>query len=112
MHIRLLFASLLVLVSVSAVADFETIERAYEVSLSDLTVPVAATGTLLFKECSDCETRAIRMSDDTRFTVNGKQVELRIFRKAVFGVRDRRAIMVIVHHRLESDTITSLNVTL
>ncbi len=111
MHIRRIFTSLLVCISLSAAAEFTTIELAYEIALSDLKVPAASTASLMFKECSNCETKIVRMTRDTQFIVNGKSVGLKKFRKNVFQVRDREAETIIVNHHLESDTITSLSVT-
>ena len=44
MHIRKLLVALLMTFSLSAAADFITVEEGYEVALSDMTVPVTSTG--------------------------------------------------------------------
>ena len=112
MHIRKLLVALLMTVSLSAAAEFITIEQGYEVALSDMTTPVTSTGSLVFKECEDCDAKTIRMTRNTRFIVNGRTVELQEFRKQVFQVRDRSQVPVTVMHHLESDTVTSVSVTL
>jgi len=112
MHIRKLLIALLMSLSLSAMADFVTTELAYEVALSNLTTPVSSSGSLVFKECDDCDTMMIRMTGNTRFIVNGRTVELKEFRKQVFQVNDRRNVPVTVKHHLESDTIVSVSVSL
>lgn len=112
MHIRSIFAALLMSISLSATAQFTTIALAYEIALSNLKVPTASTASLMFKECEDCETKIIRMTQETQFIVNGKSIGLRKFRKITFQVRDRKAATVIVKHHLESNLITSLSMTL
>lgn len=112
MHIRKIVASLLVCISLSATAEFTTIELVHEIALNNLTVPAAATGNLMFKECDDCDALRVRMTRDTQFMVSGKNVGLKNFRKAVFQVRDRRAITILVRQHLASDTIMSLNAEL
>ena len=112
MEFRKLVAVLLVSVSMSATADFTTLELAYEISLRDLTVPVTSSGSLIFKECADCETKLVRMTRNTRFVVNGENVGLKEFRKNVYKVRDRESEIIIVLHHLESNTITSLSAVL
>lgn len=112
MHIRSIFAALLLCISLSAAAEFTTVELAYEIALSNLKVPTASTASLMFKECDDCETKIIRMTHATQFIVNGKSVGLRKFRKNVYQVRDRDAATIIVKHHLESNTITSLSAAL
>jgi len=112
MHIRKLLVALLMTLSLSATADFITTEEGYEVALSDMTVPVTSTGSLVFKECEDCDAKSIRMSRNTRFIVGGRTVELQEFRKRVFQVRDRTSVPVTIMHHLESDTIVSVSVNL
>jgi hypothetical protein len=112
MHIRKLLVTLLMTFSLSAAADFVTVEEAYEVALSDMTTPVTSTGSLVFKECEDCDSRMIRMTRNTRFVVNGRTVDLKEFRKQVFQIRDRSHVPVTIMHHLESDTITSVSVSL
>lgn len=112
MHIRKLLVALLMTISLSATADFVTIAEGYEVALSDMTIPVTSTGSLVFTECADCDARMIRMTRNTRFIVNGHTVELQEFRKQVFQVRDRTTVPVTIMHHLESDTITYISVEL
>lgn len=112
MHIRKLLVALLITFSLSAAADFETIEEGYEVALSNMSVPVTSSGSLVFKECLDCDAKAIRMTPHTRFVVNGRTVALKEFRKRVFQVNDRTSVAVSIMHHLESDTIASVSVYL
>ena len=112
MHIRKLLVALLMTFSLSATADFITIEEGYEVALSDMTVPVISTGSLIFRECEDCDAKSIRMTRNTRFIVSGRTVELKEFRKQVFQVPDRTRVPVTIMHHLESDTIVSISVAL
>jgi hypothetical protein len=107
---KILIAFLLC-ISLPVLAEFTTVVRAYEIALSDLRVPVASSGSLLFKQCAACETNNALMTHNTQFIVNGRSVGLKEFRKSVFQVKDRRKPVIIMHH-LQSDTITSLRVTL
>ena len=112
MKIRRILVALMMTISLSAVAEFTTVELAYEINLENLTVPVTSSGSLIFKECDDCDAKVVRMTRNTRFVVNGETVDLKEFRKSVFQIRDRAAGSVIVMHHLESDTVTSVSVTL
>ena len=112
MHIRKLLVALLITFSLSAAADFITVEEGYEVALSDMTVPVTSTGSLVFRECEDCDAKSIRMTRNTRFIVAGRTVDLKEFRKQVFQVSDRTRVPVTIMHHLESDTIVSVSVNL
>jgi len=112
MNIRRLFLALLVCASLPAAAQFRTVERGIEVALSNLQVPANTSGSLIFKECSNCESTFIPMTNNTLFIVNGKSVGLKKFRKDVFRIRDRERVTVIVMHHLESNTVTAVSVTL
>ena len=108
---RILIAALMCL-SMSAQAEFTTVELAYEIKLSNLNVPVSSSSALIFKTCGDCEFKKVRMTRDTRFVVNGENVGLKEFRKRVLQVRDRDAETIIVRHHLESDVVTALQASL
>lgn len=112
MNIRKFLVALTMTLSLSAAAEFVTVELAYEINLSNFTVPVTSSGSLIFKDCADCDSRRVRMTRNTRFIVNGKSVELKEFRKNVLHVRDRESKTIIVMHHLESDTVTSVSVSL
>ena len=107
-----LTALILLATGLPAAAEFQTKARAIEVALSDMQVPVTPTASLIFRECSSCDARVIPMTRDTAFIVNGKNVGLKEFRKVVFGIRDRDAETIIVKHHLESNTVTSLKISL
>ena len=112
MYIRKLLVALLMTFSLSVAADFVTVEEGYEVALSDMTVPVTSTGSLVFRECADCDAKTIRMTRNTRFIGAGRTVELKEFRKQVFQVSDRTRVPVTIMHHLESNTIVSVSVNL
>jgi len=112
MTIRHLTVALLLTLCVPAVAEFTTIARAYEVPLNTFNVPVTRNGVITVKECDDCPAQSGRLTPQTAFLINGRSVELTEFRKSAYGVRDRSAETVIVLHHLESDTISSISLTL
>ena len=109
MKIRYIATVSLLLLSFSASAEFRTITRAIEVSLSNLQVPAAPNGSLIFRECADCESRLIPMARNTIFQLNGKSLSLKDLREAVHNVQDREAVTIVVMHHLESNTVTAIN---
>lgn len=65
-------------------ARFESIETAYEVPASDVTLlPAGKNGTLVFKPCETCADSKVRLSPTTRFVVNRKPVSKQEFRPAL-----------------------------
>lgn len=112
MTIRYFFAALMLALCVPAAAEFTTISRAYEVPLNLFNVPVTRNGRIAVKQCDDCTLESGRLTADTQFIINGRPVELTEFRKSVFSIRDRDAATVVVLHHLETDTISSISLTL
>ena len=97
-------------VSLPASADFETVERAYEVPLNLYRMPATVAGSLAFKECEQCDLRVIRVTEATRYVFNKEPMELADFRKELARINDRSREFVIVLHHLKSDTVTSVTV--
>lgn len=111
MHIRIILAAILVGTGSLASADFRTIEQAYEVPLSLLRVPASTSGTVVFRECVECELFQVPATGNTEFLIDGKPVLLKDFRKVLFKIRDRESKTITVRRNLQSNTITAIKVT-
>ena len=110
MKIKTLFA--IALLSISFAATGQVTSQAYEVAIGDFRAPVSQNGVVAFKQCKDCETRLVRVTPDTRYTINGQSMQFDDFRKTIGPAGSRRRGDVIVLHHLESDTIKSITVSL
>lgn len=109
---RLLVLVSLTVVSFTAGADFRTVQRAYEVVLSDFRAPATPNGTASFQPCESCDRMTVRVTPHTRYQVNNDVVELAEFRQQLRTISDRDAETVIVLHHLEADILTAISVTL
>lgn len=107
-----ILVSMLFAVSLSATAEFVTIERAYEVPLQNFRMAGTSVGALAFKRCDDCDRQVIRVTPGTRYVFNREQVEFAEFRKALTRVNDRASRTIIVLHHLESDTVSAVTLNL
>lgn len=112
MNIKKLTAIALLGLGLSLTAAAQVVSQAYEVALSDFRAPTTANSSVAFKECDSCEQQLVRVTERTRYMLNGKAVRLDEFRKALSQVSHRSNIPVIVLHHLESDTIKSIAVSL
>lgn len=110
MKTKTLFA--IALLSISFAATGQVVSQAYEVAIGDFRAPVSQNGVVAFKQCEDCERRLVRVTPATRYTIDGKSVQLDDFRKAIGPSGSRQRGDVIVLHHLESDTIESITVSL
>jgi len=112
MKIRLIIATIVFAIALPAAAQFRTIQQAYEVELVNLRLPQSESGTLGFRTCGDCDFVTKRLSEDTRWVLNGKSMSLQKFRRAVARVTERRNRYVTVMHHLEKDRITQVMFTI
>ena len=113
MKIQTLITIALLSLVLSGVANGQgkTVVAAYEVVLSDFRPPATSNGGATFKACTECERQLVRVTGTTRYSVNGKTVRLDQFKAAVATANDRDKTLVIVLHHLESNTLTSIDVS-
>jgi len=111
MKIKIVITAIALLLAIPAAADFVTSARAYELVISDLTVPPSQSSKLMFKECDDCDYRSIRFTPQTQFIINGRSVRFDKFREAIRDASNPYRTPAIVLHHLESDTVKSVTVT-
>ena len=83
--------------------------QAYEIAAEHFRAPISRNSVASFKECETCDRMNVRVTANTRYTVNGKAVRLEVFRDKVSEAGDRGGITVL--HHLESDTIVQINVS-
>tara|TARA_R110002049_G_scaffold60567_3_gene162518 strand:+ start:681 stop:1094 length:414 start_codon:yes stop_codon:yes gene_type:complete len=93
-------------------AGERTVALAHEVTLSSLRLPQSESGTVGFKSCDSCAFRAGRVSDQTRWLLNGKSVSLVDFRASLARVADRNEVYVAVLEDLDDKRITEVSVYL
>lgn len=104
--------SLILAVSLPAAADFNTVDLAYEIALSEFRMPTSNNSKLSFRECDDCVIHTYRVTIETQYLLNRTPMDLADFRKRLLTVRNRDEKLVIVMRNLESNTIISVTVSL
>jgi len=112
MKLKLFFASILMLTAFPSQADFTTVSLAHEVNVSSLTIPTSKNSPVRFNECDDCEFFTVRLTPNTRYTLNGRTVQFEKFRKAIESAKAAEHAGVILLHHLESGTAVSVAVIL
>lgn len=112
MKLKLIITSLVLGLALPAAADFVTIERAYEVALSDMRLPRSVNGTIAYKQCGTCAYETKQIDATTRWVVNGQEVPLKKFLEAVNGVAEPQKEAVTVLHHLERNRVTAVSVYL
>ena len=88
-------------------AALERLEDAFELSLDHVQLPAYPGGYVLVRECDDCQTVSLRLTDTTRFQIDGYKgaVDLRMLRAAL---REAQAGAVYVFHVPDSAAVTRI----
>ena len=108
MNVKPIITAMLITLAIPTMADFVTTSRAYEVALADLVVPPSLHSRLMFRQCADCDSESIRLTPQTRFIVNGRDVLFDKFRLFARQATTADVVTVTILHELESDTVESV----
>lgn len=109
---KIIIITALSALSMTAVADFNTVARAYELKLSNFRLPITPNSSLGMRTCAECSMQALRVTSNTQYSINGEAMDLKEFRKRVFQIRNRDKANLLVKHHLETDTVTKVSVSL
>jgi len=112
MKTKYLLSVLLLALALPAAAEFRTVAEAYEIELSNLRLPQNAGGTIAYKTCDACAYQRTRVSQDTRWILNGRAMSLVKFRQGIAAIKDRNNRYVTVLHHLENDRVTKVKLTI
>ena len=112
MKLKLLVTTILMFSAFPLMADFQTVSLAHEVNVSSLTVPTSQNSRISFNECEDCTVTTVRLTPNTRYSVDGHTVRFDEFRKAIELAKGAEKAGVILLHHLESGTAVSVSITL
>jgi len=115
MNIKVLLALALLCAahSAGAVRVIKLIERPFELSVGDLSLPSESTGTLTFTPCEGCRAEIRRLSASTRFLLNGGLVDFAAFSAVVSDLRSKAATVnhpAAVFLDIETGRVTRLSI--
>jgi hypothetical protein len=90
----------------------DKIEDAYEVPLGVVTLPSSSAGSVIFTTCETCRTNSLRVTDTTRYLVNGAPVALEDLNEVASGLRatatGRDLTAVVVFYDARSLRVTRI----
>ena len=110
MRIKTLFIAALATLIFAASAQSYIISQAYEIAVDDLRLPGNVVGSVSFKDCDTCEMQTVRVTTETRYVLNNRDVSLVDFKIAVSSIIDKESNIATVIHHLESDSIVAVHV--
>ena len=110
MKFKVLITAFMLMLALPATAQFTTTVLAHEVALSQLRLPTHENGTIAFKACQECDYQTVRVTEGTRYVLNGKSTSLERFRRAAADIRERSLQPVTVHQHLADNVVTAVEI--
>ena len=111
MKFKTLIAAIVLSLALPVAAEMHALEQAHEVNLSEMRLPVHETGTIAFRAaCFNCAHQTLRVNANTRYVLDGHDVTLEKFRKAMARVTERGEQVVTLFQDLEDDLILRVSV--
>jgi cytochrome c2 len=107
----LITATLLILAGPAA-SDETVVQEGYEVALSNLRLPRAEDGTIVFKKCDECDYVRVAVGPETIYRVNGRLMSLEKFRMSVAKAMGPENVVVGIGHHIERNLVTVVSVSL
>jgi hypothetical protein len=109
---RITIAALLLAFTLPAFAQFDTVARTYELEPDLVNVPPTPGSLMRFSSCSGCAATSAQLTNDTRFSVDGKTVNFDEFCDAMRLAQQSERSGIFLKHHLKSDAIVSVSVSL
>lgn len=97
----------------SATAQFETLVRAVEITPANIILPASNNGMMTFRPCAEeCDKNheRVRVTPETRFSVNGSGTKWEDFRKAFPMISQSSKGYALVKYDTKNKTLISLEV--
>ncbi|MDJ0712273.1 MAG: hypothetical protein QNJ14_17930 [Woeseiaceae bacterium] len=113
MTVRAILIAAVLLVAQPALAQIVTKIAAVEASPANLILPGGTDGMVTFRPCDgDCDADYIRvrLSADTRFTVNGKALRFADFRREFATIKRNAESYALVTYETQTNTVTSIQI--
>ena len=111
MKIKIIITALALCLALPAAAEFRTIQKAYELRLSNVRLPQSPGGTISFKKCGECPYETKRLASDVIWRINGQVTTQSEFTARVAEL-DRPEQILTVRHHLERDRVTRISVSI
>ncbi len=113
MTVRAILIAALLMVAQPALSQIVTAVAAVEASPANLILPGGTDGMVTFRPCDgDCDADyvRVRLSADTRFTVNGKAVRYAEFRREFATIKRDPESYALVTYETQTNTVTSIQI--
>ena len=86
---------------------------AVETSPGDIILPATVNGTMTFKSCEgECagQHKRMRLTGETRFTLDGKAVKYEVFRREFATIRNSNRSFALVSYDTDTNTVTRIDI--
>lgn len=106
--IKIILLSTSLFLGAPAIADSLPPTKTYEVLVKVVRMPRAANGTISVRECDACDYETYRVTANTRYMLNGKNMRLKDFSVVIQNLRRDGDHVVNVTRDIQSNTITKV----
>ena len=113
MDLRIPIVGLILALSSQASGDIITEVNSVELTISNISMPTAANGRLMFRPCAgDCEENftITRLTENTRFMVRGESLTFIEFRNAFQSIRRNQSAYALVSYHVKDKTVLSVDI--
>lgn len=113
MTVRAILITAILMVSQLASAQIVTMINAIEASPANIILPGGTDGMMTFRPCDgECKEDYIRvrLSANTKFTVDGKAVKYTDFRRELATIKRIETSYALVTYETETNTVTSIQI--
>ncbi len=108
MKTRMLVAAMVLALAMPVAAEYTLIAKGYEVEVRNIRLPLSESGTIAFRECDKCQHMTKRVTQDTKWILNGSRTTLKKFRQAMGQIERNKKWYATVRHHLEADVIVEV----
>ena len=112
MTVRKIIAVAILLFCQPALAQLVTVVDAVETSPANIILPANTNGMMTFRPCGgDCdkEYKRVRLTNGTKFTIEGKAVKFSDFRREFATIKRAEMSYALVSYDTETNTATSID---
>lgn len=112
--IRNTLAVLAVLIALPALGQIVTLINAVETAPSNIILPASINGMMTFRPCAEeCEKEheRVRLTPETKFSIDGKGMRWEDFRKEFPTVRNNDGAYALVSYETKNNVLVSLEVS-
>ena len=91
-----------------ALAALDRIEEAFELDLTQVTLPAHQASQVVIRECGSCDLQIFQVDGYTSYFIRSQPVTLAVLLDAAQSVSDRENTLVVVNYSTATEIVTKI----